>query len=74
MADIVDQAQDQEAANTALSLQLHARRALCAHRPKAAGHCLNPECSDSFDADAERLFCGPACAERYELLKRIKYQ
>lgn len=74
MADIVDQAQEQEAANTARSLQLHASQALLATRPKAAGHCLNQECSEPFDARAERLFCGPACAERYELLKRIKYQ
>lgn len=72
MADIIDLAQEQEAADTALALQLHSQRALSAKRPKAAGHCLNQECSEPFGTDTERLFCGPSCAERYELMQRIK--
>jgi len=74
VADIIDLAQKQEAMNIAESLFLQAQRALSVIKPKATGYCLNHECGELFDAGSERLFCGPACAERFDVFERIKHQ
>ena len=74
MTDIIDQAQAQEALNIEQSLQLHAALARSNARPKATGHCLNHECEEPFEHGSARLFCGPACAERYDAIKRLKTQ
>jgi len=74
MADIIDQAQQQEAQNIAHALFLQGQRARAEARPAAAGHCLNHECGEPFDTGTERLFCGPACAQRYDTVKRLKHQ
>ena len=74
MADIIDQAQEQEAMNIANSLRIHTERALSASKPKAVGYCLNQQCGESFDDGSERLFCGPGCATRFDVIERIKHQ
>jgi hypothetical protein len=74
MADIIDQAQEQEAMNIANSLRIHAERAQSVNKPKAAGYCLNHECGEPFGASTERLFCGPICAQRFDVIQRIKHQ
>jgi hypothetical protein len=74
VADIIDQAQEQEAINIVQSLQRHATRARTINKPKAMGYCLNHECAEPFDTQTERLFCGPSCAEKFEVIQKKKYQ
>jgi hypothetical protein len=74
MADIIDQAQEQEAMNIASSLRIHAARALLVPKPKAVGYCLNQQCGEPFVDGSERLFCGPGCATRFDVIERIKHQ
>ncbi|HHA2674719.1 TPA: hypothetical protein ACOECQ_000786 [Stenotrophomonas maltophilia] len=71
MTDVVDLAQEREAANLADAMRLHSERAKLEHRPRAVGHCLNTDCCEDF-TDHTRLFCGPACAERYASFQRLK--
>ncbi|MGJ7904518.1 hypothetical protein [Lysobacter sp. 1R34A] len=65
MSDIIDQAQRFEEINLAQSLQAQRLAAEAATRPLAAGYCLNHACLEPFDDDPQRLYCGPACAERH---------
>ena len=52
------------------------QRALAQHATRASnvapltpmGECHNPDCSEDFENDPARLFCGPACAERFEAI------
>jgi hypothetical protein len=64
--DVVDKAQLIEQLNFEQSIRAHNAAAKYIARPAALGFCLNRECVEPFDVDeADRLFCGPACAERY---------
>jgi hypothetical protein len=70
MADIIDQAQSFEATNLAQSLRVQAAIAANTVRPTPRGSCLNSDCEEPFEADSARLFCGPACAQRFEALSK----
>lgn len=72
MTDIIDRAQEHTARELEQSLRMQAAVAAGTVRPRAAGHCLNSECVEPFDGDRVRLFCGPACAERYETQSKLK--
>lgn len=66
MPDNLEVAQRFEAQNLEQSLRAQQERARATVRPKAAGHCLNPECLEPFPNAPNRLFCGPSCAESFE--------
>ncbi len=69
--DIIDQAQKFEELNLAQSL--HAQRAIARNTlsPSPAGHCLNIDCGEPFELNSPRLFCGPACAQRFDQTSKV---
>lgn len=71
MSDIIDKAQELEAKNLAQSLRIHAAIAANTVSPRPAGYCLNSDCIEPFDNDAQRLFCGPKCAQRFEVISKL---
>lgn len=71
MADIIDRAQELEAKSLAQSLRIQAETAATSVSPRAAGYCLNSDCIEPFDNDAQRLFCGPQCAQRFEMISKL---
>jgi hypothetical protein len=70
MTDIIDEAQELEARHLASSLAAHAARAKHTARIAPSGMCHNPECVEDFGDNTARLFCGPACAERFEAINQ----
>lgn len=71
MSDIIDLAQKFEAQHLAQSLRMQGAVAANTKRPQAMGHCLNSECLESFDSQPARLFCGPACAQRFDQISKL---
>ncbi|EMR0462667.1 hypothetical protein [Stenotrophomonas maltophilia] len=68
MTDTIDEAQEMEARHLQRALAQHATRASNVVPLTPMGECHNPDCSEDFDNDPARLFCGPACAERFEAI------
>jgi hypothetical protein len=67
MTDTIDEAQEMEAPPaTRPGPARNAGQQRCPLTPM--GECHNPDCSEDFDNDPARLFCGPACAERFEAI------
>lgn len=70
MTDIIDQAQQFEALNLAQSLRVQSVIAANTVRPTPTGRCLNSDCDEPFEHESTRLFCGPSCAQRFEILSK----
>lgn len=71
MADEIDMAQAAEAKMTSAGIE-GCRQALHG-APKLTPRfeCLNPNCGEVFDThESQRLFCGAACAEEYEIISK----
>lgn len=68
MTDTIDEAQELEARHLQRALAQHAMRACSVVPLTPMGECYNPDCSEDFGSDAARLFCGPACAERFQAI------
>lgn len=68
MTDTIDEAQELEARHLQRALAQHAVRASHVAPLTPTGECHNPDCSEDFENDPARLFCGPACAERFEAI------
>lgn len=66
MTDIFDQAQEHEQKALAQYIQVQEQKAANATYPKPSGFCLNAGCSEPFEADSARLFCGAKCADKYD--------
>lgn len=70
MRDVCDRAQ--ERIEIDLAQALHAQRVRATNTQHLApnGFCHNPRCGEDFGLDAQKLFCGPACAAEYERVFR----
>lgn len=66
MADVYDQASDQEQQALERALQEQALRAKAAPRLLPAGRCHNPRCLDDFPPGDARLFCDHHCADSHK--------
>ncbi len=64
MADLFDQAQDEDARQTERALAAHRARAAKAVHLQAIGECLAPTCGEPL-ALVGQLFCGPKCAAEH---------
>lgn len=66
MNDPADAAQAYEELNIEQAMRAHAERAKLTTRPRAIGSCLLEDCAEDFGDDRVRLFCGAACADKYD--------
>lgn len=72
-ADDIDRANEHADKELARALEVQRLEFLGQHwarRPAPRGYCLNPDCLEDFPQDADRLFCGPACADAHAKLTR----
>lgn len=70
MPDIIDEAQEREAQHIEASLRAHAASHRNTPKPVPDGTCHNPDCVEDFEAQSDRIFCGPRCADRFDAITK----
>lgn len=70
MADEFDQASDIEMRERERSIAAQAAKAAASPKLQPTGECQNPRCGEPFEHGSDKLFCGPACAQQFNIYNR----